>query len=121
MAQFNDTILDHFKNPRNAGNLESATAVVETSNPVCGDVLRLSVLVENGKIQTARFKVQGCVAAIASGSALTEMLAGKYVREIGAITPQQISDALGGLPPATLHAAQLCVDALAALRRSLKS
>jgi len=89
--------------------------MAEVTNPVCGDVLRLSVRVENGRIAAARFKTQGCVAAVAAGSALTGLLAGKTPAEARGITPQQISEALGGLPPATFHAAQLCCDAVAAL------
>src|SRR5271155_1430275 len=116
---FNDTVLEHFRNPRNAGDLDGAAAVVQVTNPVCGDVLRLSVGVENGRISAARFKVQGCVAAIASGSALTEMLVGKSPAEARLITSQTISDALGGLPPATLHATQLCADAVTALLAKL--
>jgi nitrogen fixation protein NifU and related proteins len=116
---FNDTILDHFRSPHNAGDLLDATTTVEVTNPVCGDVLRLSVRVENGRIAAARFKAQGCVAAIASSSVLTDMLLGKSAGEARRITPQQISEALGGLPPATFHAAQLCVDAVAAVARKL--
>jgi nitrogen fixation NifU-like protein len=112
---FNETLLDHFKNPRNAGDLPDASATVEVSNPVCGDVLRLSARVEEGRIAEARFKTQGCVAAIAASSVLTELLRGKGVREVNSITPEEISGALGGLPPATFHAAQLCGDALKAL------
>ena len=116
---FNDTILSHFRSPHNAGDLLDATATVEVTNPVCGDVMRLSVRIENGRIAAARFKTQGCVAAIASSSALTDMLLGKSAAEARGITPQQISEALGGLPPATFHAAQLCADAVAALARKL--
>jgi nitrogen fixation protein NifU and related proteins len=116
---FNDTILGHFRNPHNAGDLFDATASVEVTNPVCGDVLRLAVRIENGRIAAARFKTQGCVAAIASSSVLTDMLLGKSAAETREITPQQVSRELGGLPPATFHAAQLCADAVAALVRSL--
>jgi nitrogen fixation NifU-like protein len=112
---FNDAVLNHFRNPRNAGNLPEATATVEVSNPVCGDVLRLAVRLEQGRIAAVRFKTQGCVAAIASSSVLTELLSGHSLAEIRSITPEQISDSLGGLPPATFHAAQLCCDAVAAL------
>lgn len=119
MTQFNDTVLDHFKNPRNAGNLDGATSVVEASNPVCGDVLRLSAIVRDGVITAARFKVQGCTAAIACGSVLTEMLVGKTLSDLPQITPQGISSALGGLPTATFHAAQLAADAVALLAKSL--
>jgi nitrogen fixation protein NifU and related proteins len=116
---FNDTILNHFRSPHNAGDLLDATATVEVTNPVCGDVMRLAVRIENGRIAAAGFKTQGCVAAIASSSALTDMLLGKSAAEARGITPQQISEALGGLPPATFHAAQLCADAVAALARKL--
>jgi nitrogen fixation protein NifU and related proteins len=116
---FNPTVLAHFGNPHNAGDLPAATATAEASNPVCGDVLRLAVRVESGRIVEARFKTQGCVAAIAAGSALTDLLAGKTPAEAGEITSQKISDALGGLPPASFHAAQLCADVVQALTRKL--
>jgi nitrogen fixation protein NifU and related proteins len=112
---FTDTLLDHFRNPHNAGDLSNATATVEVTNPVCGDVLRLSVRLEAGRITEARFKTEGCVAAIASSSVLTDLLRGKTSAQARGITPEQISEALGGLPPATFHAAQLCVDALSAI------
>ena len=112
---FNDAVLDHFRNPRNAGDLPGATATVEVTNPVCGDVLRLAARVEGDRIAEARFKTQGCVAAIASSSVLTELLEGKSLREAKTVTPEEISNTLGGLPAATYHAAQLCADALEAL------
>jgi nitrogen fixation protein NifU and related proteins len=114
---FNEIILDHFKSPHNAGELLDATGTADVTNPVCGDVLRLSIRVSGGHVDAARFKAQGCVAAIAASSVLTEILTGKSLDEARRITPQQISDALGGLPPATFHAAQLCCDAVAALLR----
>jgi nitrogen fixation protein NifU and related proteins len=116
---FNDTLLEHFRNPHNAGELLDATATIEVTNPVCGDVLRLAVRVDNGRIAAARFKTQGCVAAIAASSVLTDLLATKTPGEARRITPEQISAALGGLPPATFHAAQLCADAVAGLVRKL--
>lgn len=116
---FSETVLEHFRNPHNAGSLADATTTVEVTNPVCGDILRLAVRMEDGKIADARFRTQGCVAAIASSSVLTDLLRGKTPIEAGAITPQEISDALGGLPPATFHAAQLCCDGIAALEREL--
>jgi nitrogen fixation protein NifU and related proteins len=116
---FNETILGHFRSPHNAGDLLDATATVEVTNPVCGDVMRLAVRIEDGRIAAARFKTQGCVAAIASSSALTDMLLGRSAAEARQITPQQVSEALGGLPPATFHAAQLCADAVSALARKL--
>ena len=115
LRMFKDALIEHFRTPHNAGDLSDATATVEVTNPVCGDVLRLAVRIESGRIAAARFKTQGCVAAIASSSVLTEMLAGRTPAEARGITPEQISSALGELPPATFHAAQLCTDAVAAL------
>lgn len=112
---FSELLLDHFRQPHNAGELADATAVAEVTNPVCGDVLRLAIRVENGRIAAARFKTQGCVAAIAASSLLTDLLGGKTHSEAVAITPEQISEGLGGLPEATFHAAQLCTDAVAAV------
>ena len=109
---FSAAVLDHFKNPRNAGELPDATATVEVTNPVCGDILQLAVRVENGRIVAARFKARGCVTAIACSSLLTELIAGKTLAEAGAVTYTQISDRLGGLPPTTVHGAQLARDAL---------
>jgi nitrogen fixation protein NifU and related proteins len=116
---FNEIILDHFRAPRNSGDLPDATATVEVTNPVCGDVLRLAVRVENGRISAARFKAQGCVATIACSSALTDALINKSPTELRAITPEQISSSLGGLPPATFHAAQLATDAVSSLLKKI--
>src|ERR1700739_3212051 len=108
----NDKILDHFRNPRNAGNLADASAVAEESNPVGGDTMRVSVAVSGRRVMEARFKTQGCVASIAAGSVLTELLANRTLDEAREITAARISEALGELPPATMHAAELAVDAL---------
>ncbi len=116
---FSETILEHFRNPRNAGDLATANAQIEVSNPVCGDILRLSANISGGRIIEIRFKTQGCVAAIAASSALTELLAGKTAAEVREITPEIVVGRLGGLPPASFHAAQLCVDAVAALHRKM--
>lgn len=112
---YSAAVLDHFKNPRNAGDLADATAIAEATNPVCGDVLRLAVRAESGRIMEARFKAQGCVTAVACASALTELLAGKTPGECRRISAAQISEILGGLPQATFHGAQLAADALADL------
>jgi len=116
---FNEIILEHFRNPRNAGELAGAQARVEVSNPVCGDILRLSATIEGTRVVAVRFKTQGCVAAIAASSVLTELLTGKSAPQIREITAQVISDALGGFPPASFHAAQLCADGATALLRKL--
>jgi NifU-like protein involved in Fe-S cluster formation len=117
---YSAAVLDHFKNPRNAGGLENATAVVEVSNPACGDILQLSARVENGRFVAVRFKTRGCTTSIACGSMLTELLSRKTLPEERHLSPAQISDALGGLPPATFHGAQLALDALEALLTKLE-
>ena len=112
---FSQSILEHFQRPHNTGVLLDANATVSVTNPVCGDTLQLSVRLADGRIEAARFKTQGCVAAIAASSVLTDLLSGKTIEEARLITAQQISAALEGLPPATFHAAQLCVDAVSAI------
>jgi nitrogen fixation NifU-like protein len=116
---YSPAVLDHFQNPRNAGTLESATATVSVENPVCGDILELSARVESGRIVEARFRTRGCVTALACSSLLTELLRGKSPAEARDITSEQISEALGGLPQATLHGAQLARDAAQALAAKL--
>lgn len=117
---FSETLLDHFRNPRNSGDLPDATATAQVTNPVCGDVLQLAVRLKDGRIVAARFRTEGCVASIACSSVLTDLLTGKSTSEARSLTPQNISDALGGLPPATFHAADLCVDAVGAALRKIK-
>ena len=87
-------------------------SVVNVTNPICGDELRLAVRIENGRIAAARFHTRGCKAAIASASLLTELIVGKTIEEIRDVTAEQISQALGGLPAATRHGSQLAEDAL---------
>jgi nitrogen fixation NifU-like protein len=112
---FSDLLLEHFQNPRNAGELAGATAVVEVSNPVCGDVLRLAVIIEDGMVREARFLCRGCTAAIASGSVLTEKMKGRNIEEWRKIRSEEIAAELGGLPLASFHAAQLAEDAARAI------
>jgi nitrogen fixation NifU-like protein len=111
----NEKILEHFRNPHNAGNLADASAVVEVSNPVCGDTMRLSVRMRDGRVAEARFKAQGCVASIAAGSVLTDLLADRSLYDAREIKAGAISRALGELPPGTMHAAELAIDALTAV------
>ena len=113
-------VLDHFQHPRNAGELPDATARVEVTNPVCGDILQLAARLENGVVAAVRFKTSGCVPAIAAGSLLTELMQGRRLEELRAITEEKISASLGGLPPTSHHAAQLTVDALRALLAELR-
>lgn len=121
MSIYSEAVLDHFRNPRNAGELSDATAKVEATNPVCGDVLQLFAVVEQGRIREARFLCRGCTTAIACASWLTERLRGVAFQEAAAITAAEISTSLGGLPQATAHGAHLAVDALKALLAQIKS
>jgi nitrogen fixation NifU-like protein len=105
-------LLDHFQNPRNVGDLTAADATVELENPVCGDVLRLSLKINLGRIAEARFKAKGCVPAMACASALTEMILGKTAEEARRLTREDITQAVGGIPQASKHAVQLALDAL---------
>jgi len=113
-------LLDHFQNPRNAGEIADADAVAEIENPACGDVLRLSVKSSAGRVTQAWFKAKGCVAAIACGSALTELIAGKTLNEARNLGRDEVIDAVGGLPQASTHAAQLALDALSAVLSQIK-
>jgi NifU-like protein involved in Fe-S cluster formation len=118
---FTPQLLDHFKNPRHARELHPATAEIEVSNPVCGDVMKLFARVHSGRIEEASFLARGCVASIACGSLLTDRLQGVTPADAAKITPEQISEGLGVLPAATFHAAQLACDALAALLKKISS
>ena len=116
---FSEAVLDHFRNPRNAGELPSATATVEVSNPVCGDILKLSARIIDGQIAEARFLCRGCTTAIACASLLTEKLRGRTLADARSITAESLSHFLGGLPPATFHGAQLAADAVHVLLQKL--
>jgi nitrogen fixation protein NifU and related proteins len=116
---FSEAVLDHFKNPRNAGELPGADATVEVSNPVCGDILKLGVRRDGDRIAEVRFLCRGCTTAIACASYLTERVLALRIADWKGITPDSISTALGDLPPATRHGAQLAADALRTLEREL--
>jgi NifU-like protein involved in Fe-S cluster formation len=96
--EYNATVMDHFLNPRNTGELGQATAVASIENAVCGDMVRLSILVEQGRIVDARSKTFGCAAAIACSSALTELLIGRTLEEAAALRNDEVVRRLGGLP-----------------------
>lgn len=112
---FSEQVLEHFERPRNAGELPGATAVVEVSNPVCGDVLRLAVIVEAGIVREARFLCRGCTASIACASVLTEKMKGRRSTQLNEVQAAVIAAELGGLPPASFHAAQLAEDGFRAI------
>jgi nitrogen fixation NifU-like protein len=108
-------LIDHFRNPRNVGALAPPAITVEASNPVCGDILRLSVRMEHGRVAEAAFKVRGCAASIGAGSALTELLAGRDRTGMAQISSDTVDSAVGGLSNESKHAAALCVDAVRAI------
>ena len=112
---YSDKLLDHFQNPRNVGELPPPAVTVEIANPGCGDILRLSARFDGQTVAEARYKMRGCTASIAAGSALTGWMRGKTREELAGLTVRMIDHALGGLTPSTRHAAVLCVDAVQAL------
>ena len=114
-------VLDHFKSLRHSGELAGASAEVEVTNPVCGDTMRLAVRVEGGKIMETRFMARGCVTSIACGSVLAEKMQGGVAPGLLKITPEELSEELGGLPSATFHSAQLACEALATLLEKIQS
>lgn len=109
---YSPTFKDHLARPRNAGDLEGADASVETSNPVCGDRLRLALRVREGRIEAARFLAYGCPPTLACGSALAEMLEGMTVEDASRLTREDIRRAVGGLPARKGHAAALAAETL---------
>ena len=115
---YSEVFLDHFKNPRHVGALPPPAVTVEISNPACGDILRLSARFEDGHATGVGYKVRGCTASIASGSALTEWMLGKSRAELAALTAATIESAVGGLIPESKHAAALCVDGVKALLKA---
>jgi nitrogen fixation NifU-like protein len=119
VEMFSKRLLDHFQNPRNVGELMPPAVTVEVSNPVCGDILRLSVRFEDGRVVEARYKSRGCTASIAAGSALTEWLADKTRSAMASISTSDVEQAVGELSAESKHAAVLCVEAVrAVLKRS---
>lgn len=119
-AMYSAQLLDYFHNPRNPGDVAEPDGVAEIENPVCGDRLRLSLKIASGRIAEVRFKAKGCVPSIACASALTELIAGKTVAEARLLDREQVIAAVGGVPQASVHAAQLALDTLTAALKSLK-
>ncbi len=105
-------VMDHFMNPRNVGEIENADGVGEVGNPACGDMMRLYLKVDEGRITDAKFRTFGCGAAIASSSMLTELIKGKTIEEARAITNRHVADALDGLPPVKIHCSLMAEEAV---------
>ena len=112
-------VLDHFEHPRNAGVVADPDASVQIENPACGDVLKLTLKLCGERIEEIRFLAKGCVCSMACGSALTELIQGKTIEQARELDRVQLVSAVGGLPPASMHASHLAMDALAAALNQL--
>ena len=109
---YTDLVMDHFSNPRNVGEIEDADGVGQIGNPVCGDVMRISIAVTDDRISDIKFKTFGCGAAVATSSMVTELVMGKTLEEAADISNKAVAEALGGLPPNKMHCSNLAADAL---------
>ena len=111
---YSEKVMDHFRNPRNVGELENPDGVGRVGNPICGDVMEMQIRVQNGIIADAKFRTFGCGAAIATSSMATEMVKGKSLEEALTISNKAVAEALDGLPAAKMHCSSLAEDALKA-------
>jgi nitrogen fixation NifU-like protein len=111
---YSEKVMDHFKNPRNVGEIPDASGVGTVGNPICGDVMRMYIKVENDIVVDAKFKTFGCGAAVATSSMVTEMVKGKNIEEALKISNRAVAEALGGLPPIKMHCSVLAEEALRA-------
>ncbi len=109
---YSDKVMEHFKNPRNMGELEDADAVGEVGNPTCGDLMYIYIKVKDDKINDITFQTFGCGAAIATSSMVTEMAKGKTLDEAMEITREDVAESLDGLPPIKMHCSNLAADGL---------
>lgn len=109
---YSEKIMDHFKNPRNVGEIPDADGVGTVGNPVCGDMMAIYIKVKNNRITDVKFKTFGCGAAVATSSMITEMAKGKSLEEAMKITRSDVAENLGGLPPIKMHCSNLAADAL---------
>ena len=112
MALYTETVMDHFMNPRNVGEMENADGVGEVGNAKCGDIMKMYLKIENNVITDVKFETFGCGSAIASSSMATEMIKGKTVEEALAVTNKQVVEALGGLPAHKLHCSVLAEESI---------
>ena len=112
MALYTETVMDHFRNPRNVGELPDANGVGEVGNAKCGDIMKMYLKIKDDRIEDVKFETFGCGSAIASSSIATEMIKGKTVEEALALTNKEVVDALGGLPAHKLHCSVLAEEAV---------
>lgn len=118
MPEYNEVVLDHYRNPRNVGEVLGSTAAAQVGDPATGDVLKISLRIEDGRVIEARFKSFGCTAAIAAGSMATLLVVGKSVAEAERLTNREVVEALGGLPESKIGCSVLAEQAIKlALRR----
>jgi len=117
---YSEKVLDHFKHPRNVGELEDADAEGTVGNPVCGDMMTMYIKVKDDRIEDVKFKTFGCGAAIATSSMTTELAKGKTLDEAMEISRQDVAEALDGLPPVKMHCSNLAADALHEAIKSYK-
>ncbi len=111
---YNDTVIDHFENPRNMGEIEEADGEAQVGNPTCGDVTKIFLKIEDNRIVDVKFKTFGCAAAIASSSMTTELIKGKTLDEALEVTNETVARELGGLPDAKMHCSVMAEEALRA-------
>ncbi|MFA4991993.1 MAG: Fe-S cluster assembly scaffold protein NifU [Candidatus Omnitrophota bacterium] len=111
-TQYSEKVMEHFKNPRNVGEIPDADGIGNVGNPVCGDIMRLYIKVEGDRITDAKFKTFGCGAAIATSSMVTEIVKGKTIDEALKISNRAVAEALGGLPKVKMHCSVLAEEAL---------
>lgn len=121
MEQYSEKVMDHFRNPRNVGEIENPDGVGHVGNPMCGDVMEMYIKVKDNVIFDAKFKTFGCGAAIATSSMATELVIGKTIEEARQITNKVVAEALDGLPPIKMHCSNLAEEALEAAIKDYKS
>jgi len=109
---YSDKVMDHFKNPRNVGEIENPDGVGEVGNPVCGDIMKIFLKITNNVITDAKFKTFGCGAAIASSSMATELVKGKTLEEAWEVSNKAVAEALEGLPPIKMHCSVLAEEGI---------
>lgn len=112
MEPYNEKVIEHYSNPRNVGEIPDASGVGEVGNPVCGDIMKMYLKIENGIITDVKFKTFGCGAAIATSSVSTELIKGKTVEDALKLTNKEVVNELGGLPPVKLHCSVLAEEAI---------
>lgn len=118
---YNKTVIDHFENPRNTGEIADADGIGSVGNPICGDIMKLYIKVNDGRLVDVKFKTFGCAAAIATSSIATELVLGKTLEEAARLTQEDITDALGGLPEDKVHCSNLPPSAIRAAIEDYRS